>query len=345
MKTKICGIVIAVMVAMGLAAVISPNALAEPEAQQDAATESNVATSISISPVSKILQLEPNQVYEDTFKVKNNGTKELLFEVSAAPYAYSFSEAYDEYRLGFNNENAYTQITRWVSFANAAGEFVASPEFTAQPGESVVVRYRISTPASIPGGGQYAVLFARTKSPDAVAGAIKMEASAGLIIYGRSTGDAIEKSEISGMGIHFPTQTAAASDATGEREYETVQQIGASAKVKNAGNVDFMASGKLTVESFFGAKLYETPEHKARVSIIPESELAVSDTWEETPYFGFFKVIWTVDAAGASETISQVVIIMPPMVVIGAILLLTMITIWIIIIVRKRKAHRSRLAI
>lgn len=295
------------------------------------------ATSISISPVSKILQLEANSVYEDTFKVTNNGSAVMDFEVYASPYSYTFSESENEYKLGFSSENNYTQITRWITFRDVNGDYVENPKFTAQPGESVEVSYKISTPSSIPAGGQYAVLFAHTLSTTTTSSGIKTEASPGLVVYGRSNGETVTSAEISGLELN--------RNYTDPTTGETHTWINASAKAKNTGNVDFMAQGKLKVEGIFGRTYYETESTQGRVSIIPETELSVSDVWEGTPYFGILKASWTVSAAGETETISTVFFLLPPPIIIGFILLLTIIIIWIIIVVRKRKERRSRFTV
>ena len=292
-------------------------------------------TSISISPVSKILQLAHSSVYDDTFTVSNNGGGEMKFEVYAAPYAYSYSEADNSYQLGFSTENTYTQITRWITFKQEDGNYADKAIYTAAPNSTVDVSYRISTPESIPAGGQYAVLFAHTLSGEVNGSGIKTEASPGLVVYGRAEGETTASSEISNLQIN--------NSMTVDNQEKTV--INASAKVKNTGNVDFMASGKLKVTGIFGQVYYETEgvSAKSRVSIIPESELPVTDSWEETPFFGFFNVEWTVTGTGgASETITKFVVIMPPAIIITAILLLTIIIVWIIIMVRKRKERRSK---
>ena len=290
------------------------------------------ATSISISPVSKVLQLEANSVYEDTFKVTNNGSNTMKFEVYASPYSYTLSEDDDEYKLGFSQENSYTQITRWITFKDSAGNYVENPRFTAEPGESVEVSYRISTPSSVPAGGQYAVLFAHTLSDSTTSGGIKTEASPGLVVYGRGHGETVITGEISGLTLN----------QTLEQEGETKNIINASAKVKNTGNVDFMATGKLKVTSIFGSVYYETESNRGRISIIPEAELTVSDEWENTPYFGLFNTTWTVLAAGQEESISKMILILPAPIIVVVILLLTVLVIWIIVMVRKRKERRSR---
>lgn len=306
------------------------NVVAEDGDDNNEATKA--ATSISITPVSKILKLEPSTRYEDSFAVTNSGSEIMEFEVYAAPYSYVFSEEDNEYRLGFSNETAYTQIVRWITFKDKNGSFVENPTFKAEPGGSVEVVYRITTPSSIPDGGQYAVLFAHTLSATVLSNGIKTEASPGLIVYGRSNSETISSAEISGLQIRQTLNDG--------KDIKNI--INASAKVKNTGNVDFMAYGKLKVTGIFGKSYYETPNNQGMVSIIPETELTVFDKWEETPYFGLFNVTWTINAADASETISQMVLIMPAPIIVILILLLTIVTIWIILMARKRKERRSR---
>ena len=298
----------------------------------------NAGMSISISPVSEILQLAPNTVYDKTFAVTNNSDSPLEFEVYAAPYAYSYSEEEDAYKLGFSRENNFTQITRWITFRDANDNYVEKAVFTANPASEVEIQYRVSTPANVPAGGQYAVLFAHTLSATVSSSGIRTEASPGLVVYGRAEGEAIFSSEGSGLAINNTMMK--------DGEEKTI--INAVGKVKNTGNVDFMASGRLKVTGLFGNVYYETPSTSmaARVSIIPEAELAVTDSWKDTPFFGMFNVEWTVFSNGeAAETVTKFVIIMPVAIIIAAILLLTIIIVWIIIAVRKRKDRRSKFAV
>ena len=290
------------------------------------------ATNISISPVSQILAIEADMNYEDSFKVSNDSNNDMEFEVYAAPYSYTYSEEEDTYKLGFNNENAYTQIVRWITFKDSSGAWVKTTKFTVKAGESVEVQYKISTPSSIPAGGQYAVLFAHTLSGETTSSGIKVEASPGLVIYGRSTGDTVTDGEISALTIK----------QTMEKDGTLSNIINASAKIKNTGNVDFMAKGTLRVTGIFGRVYYETPTNSGRTSVIPESEIMIKEAWDDTPFFGLFNVEWIVDSLGQTETISSTVLIMPPIVIIIILLLLTIIIVWIIIMVRKRRERRSK---
>lgn len=325
----------AVVVVILLTTVVFSNITFAEENSQESEELVKAATSISISPVSKILQLQPNTIYEDSFKITNNGSENMDFEVYASPYSYTYSEEADEYQLGFNKESSYTQITRWITFKGTDGVYATNPRFTAKPEESVVVEYRITTPESIPAGGQYAVLFAHTLSNKTTSGGIKTEASPGLVVYGRAAGETINKAEITSININKTLTT----------EDGTKNIINASGKVKNSGNVDFTANGKLKIEGIFGQIYYETPSNEARVSVIPETELSVVDEWENTPYFGLFRATWTISAAGQEETVSQMILILPAPIIVVMILLLTIIIVWIIIMARKRKERRSRFTV
>ena len=310
--------------------------LTSTEKAETEENKTNGGTSISLSPVSKILQISSNSEYEDHLTVSNDGDNDMKIEVYAAPYSYVYSEDEDAYKLGFNNENNFTQITRWITFRDKDGNYATKPTFNIDPHSTIDVYYKITTPENIPAGGQYAVIFAHTLTGTMSSSGIRTEASPGMVVYGRSTeGETVVKAEISDLTIK---QTA--TEGT-----NVINKINASAKIKNTGNVDFSGSGKLTVDGVLGGAHYETPTNAGRISVIPEAELVVSDTWEETPSFGLFKVTWTVSAGGETQTIEQMVFINPVPFVIVTIILLTIIIVTIIIVVRKRKERRSRFAV
>lgn len=294
-------------------------------------------TSISITPLSKILTLKSGNTYEDSFTVTNNGGSDMKIETYAAPYSYVYSEADDTYNLGFNNENNYTQISRWITFENTSGVYEEKPTFTIAPNSSLEIFYKITTPSSIPAGGQYAVIFAHTLSASISASGIRTEACPGIIVYGRSEeGETKIESTISGLVIN---KTSTAEDGSVQNLFN------GSAKVKNSGNTDFVASGSLKVTGLFGDIKYETSDIDGKVSIIPDVELLVSDAWKETPNFGFFRVTWTVKAGGKTESIEKIIFLMSPIAIIISIIILTIIIVGTIILVKKRKVSRSRNAI
>ena len=297
----------------------------------------NGGTSISLSPVSDVMELSSGETYEKSFNVKNSGSEDMNIEVYAAPYSYVYSEEEDAYKLGFSAENNYTQITRWITFKNDKGEWVTKSKYTIKPNESLDIAYKVTTPDSIPAGGQYAVIFAHSLTSSNMANGIRTEASPRMIVYGRSTeGEAITSAEISNMAIELKAN-----------EETKTNNFFATAKIKNNGNLDFSAIGKLTVTPIIGFGGYETANtgNNARASIIPEVELAISDEWKDSPSFGIYKATWTVQAGDKTEVVEKVIFLNPLLFILITIILLTIIVGGAIIWVRKRKERRSRLAV
>lgn len=308
-------------------------------ADDEAATST---TGIGISPVKNIINsVTANSEYEYTLNVTNNGTDDLTFEVYAAPYTYTHDEETDEYNLGFTNETTYNQIVRWITFEADSGDWLEKATYTIAPNETKSVEYKITTPDSIPDGGQYAVIFAHTLSTaSSNTSGVRTEASPGMILYARGDGETIQKPVFSDLKIEKSITTTNDNGVS-----DTKNHINASAKVYNDGNTDFSATGKLKVQSVFGFDMYETNNEEkslSRTSVIPDAEMSVSDEWENTPFMGLFKVTWTVTAAGETQSIEDMVFILPASVIIIFIILLTIIVIWIIFVIRKRKERKSR---
>ncbi len=335
-KKIVTGLLIALALVFCPAFFAPERTFADEETSEETSENSDVnATNISLTPVSKILQIASGSVYDNTFTVNNEGSRDLEIEVFAAPYSYIYSEESDSYQLGFNNQNSFTQLSRWITFKGEDGSYDKNIHLTLAPNSKKDIEFRISTPGSIPAGGQYAVIFARTMNGVASANGIKTEASPGMVVYGRSTeGETIISAEVSGLTIEQ-------SITDGEKNRNN---INAYAKVKNTGNVDFTAVGKLVVDGILGGGHYET-ETGGRVSVIPETELIVSDEWRETPGFGIFKVTWTVEAADKTETTEKIIVINVIPVIILIIIVLTIVIVWCIMRGKKRKERRSRLSV
>ena len=314
-------LLVGVTVLAGLGLIMSNQVHAEEGAENTTPS----GTSISLSPVSKILQISSSSVYDNVFNVNNDGGSSIKVEVYAAPYSYVYSDEEDLYRLGFNNETNFTQISRWITFRDNSGKYVTKANYTIEPGATLEVNYRITTPADIPSGGQYAVIFAHTLSSSTSASGIRTEASPGMIVYGRSTeGDATVSAEISSLEIKRNVTEGK----------NTRNNVFASAKVKNTGNVDFNAIGTLRVDPIIGFSSYETPATVGRLSVIPETELVLSDEWKETPSFGLYSVTWTATVGDKTESISQIIFLISPLAIILTIIVLTIIIIGIIIALR-----------
>ena len=326
-----------IIVLSGLLMPLGVNAEGEEAANESTEQSTPMGgTSISLMPVSKVLQISPSSEYQDIMTVNNDGDQEIEIEVFAAPYAYVFSEDEQMYKLGFNVETNFTQITRWITFMKNDGSWDKKAVFKIPAKDKVEVKYKISTPGSIPAGGQYAVLFAHTFTGVVSASGIKTEASPGMVLFARSTEGEIKTSaQISNMEVAYGMH---GDNAQKSLFYGT-------AKIKNNGNVDFNGTGTLKVDPIIGFSSYETPASQGRVSVIPDAELEVTDRWEDSPAFGIYKATWTVKAGEETETVESIIFVNPIIAIILIIIVLTIITIWTILIVRRRKARNSRLAV
>ena len=329
-KVIIRTLAISLMIILGLSFFVNGSTYAEGE------DNAIPGTSIRLSPANIVLNLSSDTTIENTFEIKNEGESDINVEIYAAPYSYVYSEEDDLFKLGFNNENNYTQLSRWVTFKDSSGNYVNKPQIKIKAGETYNVEYRIVTPSNIPNGGQYAVFFAHALAGTTNGSGIKTEASPGIVVYGRSTeGESNISAEITNLEVG---RGITESNVTRNNIYGL-------AKSKNNGNVDYTMVGVLKVDPIIGFSSYESPSGGARTSVIPEVELAVSDEWKDTPDFGIYKATWTVTAGGETKTTEQIFFLFPPVMVIITIILLTFLTIWIIMRVRRRKERRSRLAV
>lgn len=302
-------------------------------------------TAINISPVSSNVPIMTDTAFDYNFTVTNKGAKPLKFEVYAAPYSYTYSELDGEYQLGFSHENNYTQIARWITFKDSEGNYVKRATFTAQSEEAVNISYRITTPSSLPNGGQYAVIFASAvNETSSDASSIKTEVSPGLIVYGQAYGETITSAEVHSLAIN-PSLPATKSRSGKSGQSGQFAHLNATSKVKNTGNIDFFASGKMKVEGLFGQVYYETPTNQPNILVIPESEISITDEWEKTPYFGLFKISWQVSAVDKTETISRWILLFPLPLIVISLMLLTIVLIWIIFSIRRHKERRARVSL
>lgn len=311
-----------------LGGVMIPNQLVFAEE-----SESESRSALEITPSGARLTFAPGEVLEDhaehcptgdngcSITVRNIGTGPVNFKVYMSPYVVSG----EENELSFSEEasTAHTQLSRWITIKNADGEYVKEAVFHVEPNESYTVDYRIEVPEDIPGGSQYAVIWAQIMN-DGTGGGIETVGQIGAVLTGRSTEDSHETAEI--LEYDFTKFTFGGP-------------LHANATVKNTGNVDFAIKYYYTAKTIFGKELYRKEDF---VAAYPDTTYHVDLEWEETPFLGIFQVEWRIDAADQTRTESAIVVIMPVIVIIVVILLLTVIIIWIIIISRKRKERKAR---
>lgn len=279
---------------------------------------------LQVSPVSNRISLKPNDSLEYNFNVENIGAKAFKYKVYAAPYSVT-NENYD---LNFSSQTKRTQLSRWLSFKQPDGSFSKEFSGSINPGEKQTITYKVSTPKSIPEGGQYATIFAQSEPEvNSNTSGIRTVSRVGVVIFGRTLGNTKDISEI--KDINLPGFLAGGNLST--------QSL-----VKNNGNTDFGTRHSLTIEKVFGTKLYEKTND---FDVLPETSRKLNMVWDNTPRFGLFHVTSKVTALDKTKTVSKLVLIMPLPILIIVLILLTTFIVWTTILIKKRRNQKSKLIV
>ena len=308
---------------------------AAPAYAEGESGDSTPATWLQISPTAATVTLMGGSTLVDNaencpkdldegcaVEVKNIGTQSFRYRVYATPYVVS-GENYD---LDFseNSSTTYTQISRWITFRDNSGQYVKEITSEINPGETQLIRYRIQVPEDVPGGAQYAVIWAQTLPNTTNPNGVQTISQAGMVVYGRSIGDTVQTASVDDYGF---------------QRFSFGGNLKAQATIKNTGNTDFDAYYYYTAKTFFGKEIYNEQDS---ISTFPDTEYHVNIDWENPPLLGIFTVNFRISAADTQVDETHIVVIMPVFGLVLLILLLTVIIVWIIIIIRKRKERKAR---
>ncbi len=255
-------------------------------------------------------------------KVTNIGSRSFKYRIYASPYVV---ENDGTVTFDSNSTKSYTQIARWITFQDDSGSFQKELVKSINPGESQIINYRIDVPEDVPGGAQYAAIWAQTISDQQQTGTgVQTISQAGMVVSGRSIGTTRQTAEISDYDF---TRFAFAAPLT------------AHAHMKNTGNTDFDIHYSYVARTIFGKELYNDTKS---IVAFPESDHDIDVSWENTPLLGIFQVEFSVNGGDVNVSEKHIVAIIPIFVLILLISLLTVIILWIIIIIRKRKERKAR---
>lgn len=282
------------------------------------------AISLQISPVSNRIFMTHGETLDYTFNVNNIGSDEFNFRVYATPYTV----ANENYDINFTNETKRSQVARWITFKTESGDYASEATFKLAPSERKTIDYKVTVPNDVPGGGQYATIFAETVPKEGnQATGIRTVSRVGLIIYGRTDGETKDSAKIENSEI---------------QAFMTSGDINVRTHVVNDGNTDFQSSVKLSVKSFFGKEL--STQTKG-FDVLPDTARNIAVNWEDTPVMGIFHVEAEITALDQTEKISKIVLVVPVFIIVIMLILLTILIVWIILLVKKRRSQRSRLLV
>lgn len=239
---------------------------------------------LQVSPTRHKITLEPGNEYSDSISIQNLSNEDFEYKMSIRPY-----QAQDIlYHPDFSTENNYTQITKWISFAEPVGTLAAH--------SSKKIEYTIKVPADVPAGGQYAVIVAETPA-QANPGAIELISSVGSLLYAHVGGDTREVGNLISQQI-WPLQVSS--------------PITAESTIENTGNVDFDVTTTLQITKVFSKNtVYDNSEDPLVQTVLPNSKRLIISTWNETPKLGFFEVTQTIAFLGQNHSIKSLVLVCP----------------------------------
>lgn len=310
--------------AVALSSVVAPFTTSMAYAEESS-SESVPSTSwLQVSPVSARVVLKPSSELDYSIIVSNVGNESFNFSVYTAPYTI----VDDDYNVSFSDETNRSQIVRWIKFIADDGSLVDTYKGTIEAGAKKAVNYRVSVPADVPSGGQYATIFAQTDSSDSnQTSGLKTVSRIGMVVYGRSEGDTDDAFEIDEYNIPG---------------FLFSGPVSVSSRVKNTGNTDFEARYKFTVKSIVGGEIYTAEDSH---NILPETARREELTWENTQPMGIFQVTYRIEVLDQVREETRIVIILPIYMIVILIILLTILITWIIMMNRKRKERKSRLTV
>lgn len=272
---------------------------------------------LQISPAKQdIGELKPGETKSGSFKVQNTGSKEFSFKVGVFPYTVSD----ESYTPNYDQESKYTDIVKWVTFSKDTG--------TVQPGEEVVVEYKIVVPKDVPAGGQYAILAAETTGDESSASGTGIVAvrRVGMLLYSEVEGEtrrtgSVQENNIPGILFNPP--------------------ISGTSIVENTGNVHTQAEYVLQVFPLFSdEEVYTNEENPTTLTILPETRRFNTVSWEGAPRLGIFKVKQTVKIFDEVSVTEKLVFLCPIWFLFIVLAVIFCAIAWLVVRIRARKNEK-----
>lgn len=268
-------------------------------------------TSITLSPATIKTDVDPGSNYSSVFKVKNSGIDAYDFEVSVAPYSVSG----EEYETQFTESNERTAIKDWVKFTDGT-------TFHAEPGEEVEVKFTIDVPKDAVGGGQYAVVFAKTVPSNSTnTTGVTIAKRVGGLLFAKVSGDTFTKGNIFDQTIP---------------SWVWDNSITTTFRASNEGNVDNSVQYSVKVSGLFG-KVFESDPNYSRL-VFPNTTRHLFQNADNINIPGIYKVEQNVKYLENNSNINKYVVVCP----VWALILLISIIFLLIIVIWFAKTNKSR---
>lgn len=249
--------------------------------------------SIALSPVSQRFELKAGEQGANKVTVINDGDMDAMFVVYARPYSIK-NESYEP---EFEKTSKSTDIYQWIEFEKTS--------YTLKAGERVDIPYQFKVPAAAASGGHYGVIFVETQPQPGETDSVVRKKRIGSIIMATVNGELIKKGSALDTTIHF---------------WQTAAPLVGTSRIENAGNTDFQANVTMTVTDLFNSVKYRQSKDYV---IYPGTIRRIPVEWQESPWFGLFKVEYKTAVLDKVVQSSHYVLMLPRwLAIIGLLLVL-----------------------
>ena len=275
----------------------------------------------SVSPMTQKIVLTPGEIYRGSFNVINpsSNTHNFKYVLNVEPFYVD-----ENHNAVFENNGDYNQIVDWISFDEETG--------VIEPNSSETIYFTVNVPSSAPAGGQYATIkVTSNEEPTETSGNLNLRnvLSIAHLVYAEVTGSTERSGEILDTNI---TSFLLSGDIT------------ASSSIKNTGNVHGTAKYTLQVFPLFSSEeIYTNEEDPEEKTIMPGRQLHHESFWDETPMFGIFNVVYTVEFEGVTQQVSKMVIKCPIWLLFIILFIIAAIIIYFVMRAKSRKNSRKRI--
>lgn len=294
------------------------------------------ASAFTVSPQDQEYVLAPGQTVTGEVKASNPSDAEGKFYYIAEVVPYSVSDD-GKYTMNFEATNDHTDIVNWVTMSDGDESGVKEVHGVLEPGETGKAYYTITVPQDARGGGQYfavrvkndAEAMQEAEKNDAVV--IKEVVGIASLVYAEVSGDIVVKGAITDNNIP---------------SFFLNPPISASFMVKNEGNTHVKVRYSMQVFPLFSdEEIYTTEEDMSSKYVLPGASRLITQTWENTPSVGIFRVKQTVyyDSLENEPSVTEKMVIICPIWLLFIIFfVIAAIIIWIVMRVRGRKNISKR---